>query len=358
MSDLKVEKNAVAELILPSGILSETLAFFVDQLGFQRESIFPAEAPTEATLTGYGLHLRLCPNVESPGRIRLRVNNLFGVERRVLTAPNGTLIEVVGTEDARLAMPKLKPAFSIVAADVTEPPVTGRAGMVYRDLIPDRQGGAVIASHICVPAGGAVADWVHYHKIRFQLLYCCKGWARLVYEDQGEPFLFSAGDCIVQPPGIRHRVLETSAGFETIEVGSPALHETLADNDMALPTGRYLPNREYGDQLFLHHVGSKAAWIPYGDGSFQRQHTTVGNATRGLVDAFVLRSNGSENSEEFAQARDLTFNFVLTGSAILEWQGEYALKRGAAFVIPGGEAWAIHKSSKDFQMLQVLISTR
>src|SRR5215468_913916 len=114
----------------------------------------------------------------------------------------------------------------------------GRAGMQYRDLIPGRLGGRFIASHIRIPGGGPVPDYVHFHKIRFQMIYCRKGWTRLVYEDQGEPFLLSAGDCVLQPPEIRHRVLEASPGLEVIEIGTPALHDTIADWALPLPNGR------------------------------------------------------------------------------------------------------------------------
>ena len=54
-------------------------------------------------------------------------------------------------------------------------------------------------------AGGPVPDWVHFHKVRFQLIYCWHGWVRVVYEDQGDPFVLQAGDCVIQPPQIRHR---------------------------------------------------------------------------------------------------------------------------------------------------------
>jgi quercetin dioxygenase-like cupin family protein len=40
------------------------------------------------------------------------------------------------------------------------------------------------------------------------MIYCHRGWVRVVYEDQGEPFVMHPGDCVLQPPGIRHRVLE------------------------------------------------------------------------------------------------------------------------------------------------------
>lgn len=138
----------------------------------------------------------------------------------------------------------------------------GRAGMEYRDLVPDRCGGAVIASHIRVETGGPVADYVHYHDIRVQLIYCLRGWVRLVYADQGEPFVMTAGDCVVQPPQIRHRVLECSPGLEVVEVTSPAVHATHVDHELALPTAR--ASRTYSGQRF--------AWCREGD-------------LRGVVDA-------------------------------------------------------------------------
>ena len=44
--------------------------------------------------------------------------------------------------------------------------IVGRAGMLYRDLIPDRLGGAIVASHIRIPEGGPVGDSVHFHQGR------------------------------------------------------------------------------------------------------------------------------------------------------------------------------------------------
>ena len=78
-------------------------------------------------------------------------------------------------------------------------------------------------------------DYVHRHRVRFQLIYCYRGSVRVVYEDQGPPFVLQAGDAVLQPPEIRHRVLESSAGLEVIEVSCPAEHETLADLDWSCP---------------------------------------------------------------------------------------------------------------------------
>ena len=154
----------------------------------------------------------------------------------VLSARRG-----VGSPDAaRCAalpdgLPPFKPEFVVTTTGAS--PAQGRAGMLYRDLIPSRLGGRYIASHIAIPEGGPVADWVHYHRIALQMIFVRRGWVRVVYEDQGEPFVMNEGDLVLQPPLIRHRVLESSAGLEVIEISAPALHETFADHALQLPNG-------------------------------------------------------------------------------------------------------------------------
>ena len=135
--------------------------------------------------------------------------------------------------------------------------VRGRAGMEYRDLIPDRLNGQVIASHIRLTEGGPVADYVHYHKIAAQLIYCLKGRIKVVYEDQGEPFWLEPGDSVVQPPEIRHRVLECEAGSEVLEFTIPAEHETWRDHEMDLPNSTVNRDRLFGGQTF-HVTKAKA----------------------------------------------------------------------------------------------------
>ena len=173
---------------------------------------------------------------------------------------------------------------------------TGRAGMQYRDLIPDRLGGRVIASHIRVPVGGPVPDYVHYHAIDFQLIYCYRGWVRLVYEDQGEPFVMSAGECVTQPPGIRHRVLECSRGLEVVEIASPAVHATFADHALALPNGAR--ERTWDGQRFVHLRRG------FADDALSR-------ATAGRVSLRVRRDVGPVTG---------TFGFILVGSVVRDGQ--------------------------------------
>lgn len=136
--------------------------------------------------------------------------------------------------------------------------VTGRAGMQYRDLLPGRLQGRVVASAIRLTSGGDVQDYVHYHKIDVQVIYCKKGRIKVVYEDQGEPFWLEPGDLVLQPPEIRHRVLECTAGAEVIEVTSPAEHETWVDHYLELPNDNVDRERLFSGQRFYRHVHGRA----------------------------------------------------------------------------------------------------
>ena len=53
-----------------------------------------------------------------------------------------------------------------------------------QDLVPDRCGGRFVASHIRIEKGGPVPDYVHFHRVRFQCIFCYRGRVRVVYEGQ------------------------------------------------------------------------------------------------------------------------------------------------------------------------------
>jgi quercetin dioxygenase-like cupin family protein len=346
-SPLEIAVVGPAEMLAPCSPLAPTLKFFIG-LGFRVETIFPAEEPHTASLSGHGLRLRLAPVGGDPGVIRLASKHVG----TVLTAPNGTRVELIDP-DPPIDVPDLRPEFVITRHDDGPLEGVGRAGMIYRDLIPSRLGGRYIASHIVLPEGGPVADWVHFHKIRFQLIFCRRGWARLVYEDQGPPFIMAAGDCVLQPPRIRHRVLESSPGFEVVEIGCPALHETLADHAMDLPTRPLRPDRDFSGQVFLHHVAADAPWTPYGATGFQRRDTGVAKAAKGIADAYVLRPDVSDGFAPTHNCAEFLFGFMLEGSAVLERRGSHPLGPVDAFVIPESDAWGLSGCSPDASILLV-----
>jgi quercetin dioxygenase-like cupin family protein len=353
ISDLKTYLVGPAEIELGCASLAPTLSFFVDQLGFRVETIFPAEEPQVASLSGHGLRLRLAPGGD-PGVLRLTCRDLPGDAPATLIAPNGTRIKLLD-ETPPLDIPPLRSEFIVTRQGDGPGEGVGRAGMIYRDLIPGRLGGRFIASHIQLPEGGPVADWVHYHKIRFQMIFCRKGWARLVYEDQGPPFIMAAGDCVLQPPQIRHRVLESSPGFEVVEVGCPALHETLADHEMDLPTGRLAPERDFGGQRFLHHIAAETLWVPHGESGFERRDTGMAAATAGLADAFVLRPAKTRHIASSAHGGELLFGFLLEGEGLLEHHGDHQLGPADAFVIPPDAAWGFTAMREDLNLLIVTV---
>ena len=190
---------------IPCIDLDETIDHYTNQLGYRLDMIKPADAPREALLS------------KGDELIRLVLENHPAAEAAPLLRKEGSWVK-------------------------------GRAGMEYRDLIPDRLGGKVIASHIRLTKGGEVPDYVHYHKVDFQMIYCKRGRIKVVYEDQGPPFWLETGDCVMQPPEIRHRVLKCTAGAEVIEVSMPAEHETWVEHEIELPTAELKSDRDFGGQ--------------------------------------------------------------------------------------------------------------
>jgi quercetin dioxygenase-like cupin family protein len=373
---LSTDESAVlaAQVVLPGVPLDDTVNFFTKRLGFRVDAIFPADSPSVAMLSGHGLTIRLQPAADGlePGVLRLTCVDPMhvGDGATVVTAPNGTRIELVDA-DPSLVLPPI--AQSLVVARVADNPRwgVGRAGMQYRDIIPGRQGGRFIGSHIRIPNGGPVPDYVHFHKVRFQMIYCHKGWVRLVYEDQGEPFVLHAGDCVLQPPEIRHRVLESSDGLEVIELGCPAEHETLADHDTPLPTGRSVPDRDFGGQRFVRHDASTAAWHAWRLPGFEHRDIGIGAATGGLAGARVARPNaGTVDAPTPLLMPPLTthdaefvFLFVLRGSMTFEHADPdgsesataHHLVEGDTVVVPAGLPHRLIDASTDLELLDVTL---
>lgn len=165
----------------------------------------------------------------------------------------------------------------------------GRVGMLYRDLTPDSLRSRVVVSHIRLPFDGEVPDYVHYHKVDFQMIYCKKGRIKVVYEDQGEPFWLETGDCVLQPPEIRHRVLSAEAGAEVIEVTMPAEHETWVEHDVDLPTKVISKNRSFGGQIFHRHIARSVEWLASDVEGIECRDIGILDASSGCAEVSVYR---------------------------------------------------------------------
>jgi quercetin dioxygenase-like cupin family protein len=306
--------DALTPWVVPCSDLDATIAHYTEQLGYRLDMIMPADAPRIALVSRDGMTLRLV---------------------------------VAGHRDAADDHRELAHAFTITRADASDAWIAGRAGMQYRDLIPGRLDGRVIASHIRIPDGGPVPDYVHYHKVGFQMIFCKRGWVRVVYEDQGPPFVMHEGDCVLQAPTIRHRVLESSPGLEVIEIGCPAEHETWRDHELELPTSQLRPDRLFGGQRFVRHVAADAVWQRAQAGGYAFRDTGISDATDGLANVRVLRIRDTHTDGNAWEPRvfdgEFLFLCVLDGriDLISRTLGTHTLAAGDACVIPEGIDYAL-----------------
>lgn len=318
--------------------------------GFRVDAIFPADAPTTAIVSANGVRVRLeSSEVGRPITLHVLTDDRTGTD----TLPGGTTVEYRPFTTSYV-MPDSRPSL-VISHDSGESGV-GRAGMRYRDLLPDRWGGAYVASHITIPEGGPVPDYVHFHKVRFQVIFVKSGWVRLVYEDQGDPFVMAAGDCVLQPPQIRHRVLESSPGLEVIEIGTPALHDTIADWSLELPNGRGDPARDWSGQLFVRHVAAEAGYRPWRITGWEYRDTGIADATDRLAGVRVARvTSGSQESVD--QTADFAMLVVLAGEVTFETDGgePARLRETSSVAIPTGLGYRLLDATNDCELLDVTL---
>lgn len=104
-----------------------------------------------------------------------------------------------------------------------------RSYAAYRDLLMEAATGGAAQAHVIRLQGKCdpkVVQIPHYHGVQFQFLYLLKGWMIGEYEGQGR-IKMTAGSCWLQPPGIRHQVIDYSDGCEMIEIILPAQFDTV-----------------------------------------------------------------------------------------------------------------------------------
>ena len=392
------------------------------------EEIGPADAPSYVRIAGAGTSLVLTRDGPAAPLV-LRLPSLVP-QPDTAEMPIGCRAQPMALDQCdfvdRALPPPLAPLESLFDAAAPSEVIisrasgessqwgVGRAGMLYRDLVPSRAGGALIASHIRIPGGGPVPDYVHFHRVHFQLIVCLAGWVEVVYEGQGHPFMLRRGDFVTQPPMIRHRVLSSSEGLEVLEVGAPATHATLADHEHLLPmtspsaaddvdgatladaTANQLPNTTlYGGQRFVHSIYEEAMRAPatrFEDGVAWRE-SCVRAATKGLVrvergaalsigKGAVLGAEGAAGRaqdgavlEGFAPPPDgslarggsglahddahLTIAFVTQGGATLACLGDSneirldRLERADCATLPAGRPARWLKPTADFEVITV-----
>jgi hypothetical protein len=99
----------------------------------------------------------------------------------------------------------------------------------YRDLGIAAATGGLARAHVikmvppCIPAEVSKR---HYHDVDFQMVYVLKGWIKGEYDGAGEVTM-REGSCWLQPPKIKHTVLDYSDDCELLEIILPADFDTV-----------------------------------------------------------------------------------------------------------------------------------
>ena len=94
----------------------------------------------------------------------------------------------------------------------------------YRDLGIAGATGGMVRAHVIKmipPCDPAEVSKRHFHDVEFQMVYVLKGWIKGEYEGAGVVTM-REGSCWLQPPKIKHSVLDYSDDCELLEIIMPA----------------------------------------------------------------------------------------------------------------------------------------
>jgi hypothetical protein len=103
-----------------------------------------------------------------------------------------------------------------------------RAYALYRDLGIGKATDGLAQAHV-IRLLGPCTDEVrkrHTHDVELQLIYVLKGWIKNEFEGHGAQIM-RQGTCWLQPPNIKHTVLDYSEDCEMLEIIVPAEFKTI-----------------------------------------------------------------------------------------------------------------------------------
>ena len=99
----------------------------------------------------------------------------------------------------------------------------------YRDLGMAKATGGMVQAHVIrfvPPCRPEEVSKLHYHDVEFQMIYVLKGWIKTELEGQGA-HVMRPGSAWIQPPRIKHKVLDYSDDCEVLEIVLPAEFKTV-----------------------------------------------------------------------------------------------------------------------------------
>lgn len=130
---------------------------------------------------------------------------------------------------AATVQPKRKPQiFRVSHSNEDDFEIGLRSYAKYRDLGMAKATGGMVQAHVIRFIGPCRPEDVsklHMHDVEFQMVYVLKGWIKTELEGQGA-HVMRPGSAWLQPPKIKHKVLDYSDDCEVLEVILPADFET------------------------------------------------------------------------------------------------------------------------------------
>jgi mannose-6-phosphate isomerase-like protein (cupin superfamily) len=99
----------------------------------------------------------------------------------------------------------------------------------YRDLGISAATNGLVQAHVIQfvpPCRPEEVSKLHYHDVEFQMVYVLKGSIKTELEGQGAVTM-REGSCWIQPPRVKHKVLDYSDDCQVLEIVLPADFKTV-----------------------------------------------------------------------------------------------------------------------------------
>jgi hypothetical protein len=129
------------------------------------------------------------------------------------------------------AKTKSRRKHSFVASHLREEDFEGglRRYAKYRDLGMSKATGGMVQAHVVrfvPPCRPQEVSKLHFHDVEFQMVYVLNGWIKTELDGQGA-ITMRTGSAWIQPPRIKHKVLDYSDDCEVLEIVLPADFKTV-----------------------------------------------------------------------------------------------------------------------------------
>src|SRR6202008_517960 len=127
------------------------------------------------------------------------------------------------------ARPRAKQRFTVSHRSETDFAEGLRRYAKYRDLGISAATNGLVQAHVgqfVPPCRPEEVSKLHYHDVEFQMVYVLKGSIKTELEGQGA-ITMREGSCWIQPPRVKHKVLDYSDDCQVLDIVLPADFKTV-----------------------------------------------------------------------------------------------------------------------------------